>query len=121
MDDRLDLGRRGEALAEQHLRTAGYEILDRNVRTRYGEIDLVARDGACIVFVEVRTRRLGSFTPEESVGRRKQRQLVSLGTRYLQDRGLVGQDWRADVVAIEVDLRGRVLRLEHYVNAVEEQ
>ena len=113
------LGRRGEDLAAEHLRKRGYRILDRNVRTRYGEIDIVAQDGDCLVFVEVRTMASAMMAPEESVTRRKQRQVASLALRYLEERGKLEADWRADVIAIEMGPNGSTARLEHYVNAVE--
>jgi len=117
-DDRQGLGRRGEDLAANHLFTKGYEILARNWRCETGELDLVVRDGDCLTMVEVRTRRgqdLG--TPEESITAAKQARLIALGQAYVQDSGWSG-DWRIDVIAIEMDRRGRLLRLEHYQNAV---
>jgi putative endonuclease len=117
-DDRQGLGRRGERLAADHLAAKGYEILARNWRCETGELDLVARDGSCLAMVEVRTRRgqkLG--TPEDSVTAAKQARLVALGQAYVQESGWLG-DWRIDFVAIEMDRRGRLLRLEHYENAV---
>ncbi len=120
MRDRRTLGQHGEELAVQHLQRAGYTILDRNVRTRYGEIDVIARHGSCIVFVEVRTVSSGLVTPEESVTRRKQRRVAALGQAYLAQRGLVDQDWRADVIAITVSGDGQPPRLQHIVNAIED-
>src|SRR5438552_12949895 len=119
MRDRSALGRQGEDLAAEHLRKAGYRILDRNVRSRLGEIDIVALDGTCIVFVEVRTVRSAIMSPEESVGPAKQRRLAALGQYYLQTHHRPDADWRADVIAVEMDSNGRPRRLEHYVNAVE--
>jgi putative endonuclease len=117
--NRAALGRLGEDLAAEHLRKAGYRIVERNVRTRFGEIDIVAEDGGCLVFVEVRTVASGLMAPEESVTWRKQRRIASLGMRYLQQCGKADAQWRADVVAIEVGADGRPSRLEHHVNAVE--
>jgi putative endonuclease len=117
-DDRQALGRRGEDLAARHLAAKGYEIVARNWRCENGELDLVARDSDCLVMVEVRTRRgqaLGA--PEESVTLGKQARLVTLGQAYVLEIGWLG-DWRIDVIAIEMDRRGRLLRLEHYENAV---
>ncbi|MDX9831516.1 MAG: YraN family protein [Anaerolineae bacterium] len=117
-DDRRGLGRHGEELAARHLATRGYEILERNWRCGAGELDLVARDGACLAFVEVRTRRgqeLGS--PEESITAAKQARLINLAETYLQEHEWPGP-WRIDVVAVEMDVRGRVQRLDHYENAV---
>ena len=117
-DDRQALGRRGEDLAAHHLAAKGYEILARNWRCENGELDLVAREANCLAMVEVRTRRgrdLG--IPEESVTATKQARLVTLGQAYVQENDWQG-DWRIDVVAIEMDRRGHLLRLEHYENAV---
>jgi putative endonuclease len=117
-DDRRSLGRHGEELAARHLAGKGYEIIVRNWRCETGEIDLVARDGAGLAFVEVRTRRgraLGS--PEESVTAAKQARLIDLAEAYVQTENWGGY-WRIDVVAIEMDRRGRLLRIDHYENAI---
>lgn len=117
-DDRRGLGRHGEDLAARHLAAQGYEILVRNWRCAAGELDLVARDGGCLAFVEVRTRRgqeMGS--PEESITPAKQARLVTLAEAYLQEHDWAGP-WRIDVVAVEMDVRGRLQRLDHYENAV---
>jgi putative endonuclease len=117
-NDRRGLGRRGEELAARYLADRGYEILARNWRCEVGELDLVALDESCLTFVEVRTRRgraLGS--PEESITAAKQVRLASLAEAYVQARDWAG-DWRIDVVAIEMDMRGRLLRVDHYENAV---
>jgi putative endonuclease len=117
-DDRQGLGQRGEELAARHLAAKGYQILARNWRCAEGELDLVAQDGECLAFVEVRTRRgraLGS--PEESITAAKQERLITLGQAYVQAHEWSG-DWRIDVVAVEMDRRGRFLRLDHYENAV---
>jgi putative endonuclease len=117
-DDRRGLGRHGEDLAVQALAAKGYQILARNWRCPAGELDLVARDGSCLAFVEVRTRRgkmLGS--PEESITPAKQARLVTLADAYVQAHDWDG-DWRIDVVAVEMDGRGRLLRVDHYENAV---
>ena len=117
-DDRRGLGRYGEELAARHLAGIGYEILERNWRCAAGELDLVARDDQCLAFVEVRTRRgqeLGS--PEESITPAKQARLVTLAETYLQAHEWPGP-WRIDVIAVEMDARGRLQRLDHYENAV---
>src|SRR4051812_4023272 len=71
--ERIDLGNRGEELAEKRLRALGYQIIARNVRSRYGELDLIAIDQGCYVFVEVRTRRSRQMAPEESITLSKRR------------------------------------------------
>ena len=112
-------GRRGEELAAEHLRKAGYKIVERNVRSRYGEIDIVADDHGCLVFVEVRTMKSQAMHPEESVSRMKKRRMADLGLRYLQGHGRESAEWRLDVIAIELTDDGQVARFEHYQNAVE--
>lgn len=117
-DDRQGLGRRGEELAARHLAARGFEIVARNWRCEWGELDLVAQDGECLVLVEVRTRRGRSLgTPEESITAAKQARLITLSEAYVQERRWAG-DWRIDVVAIEMDRHGRLLRVEHYENAI---
>lgn len=117
-DDRRGLGRRGEDLAARHLTDLGYKIVARNWRCDAGELDLVALDGDSLVCVEVRTRRgrvLG--TPEESITPVKQERLLTLAQAFLEAQTWTG-DCRIDVVAIEMDRRGRLLRVSHYENAV---
>lgn len=113
------LGRRGEELASAYLQQQGYLILARNWRCPAGEIDIVAREGEFLAFVEVRTRRgdrLG--TPEESITPAKQAKLVELAQTYLQEACLLEQSWRIDVVAIEMDRQGKQKRLNLIRNAV---
>lgn len=95
-----ELGAWGEEKAARFLRQQGYEILERNYRCPYGEIDLIALDGDFLVFVEVRLR--SSFfhgRPEETVDKRKQRKLYATGEWYLQRHPSEKQP-RFDVVAL---------------------
>jgi len=97
----------------------GYRILAHNYRCPAGEVDLVALDGDCLVFVEVRTRRGDLWgTPEESVTPAKMARLVRVAEHYLADLDAEDVDWRIDVVAVEVDRRGRVRRLDVVRDAV---
>ncbi len=115
---RRDTGRLGEALAAQRLQELGWRVVATNWRCPRGEIDIIARDGEWLVLVEVRTRSNRTFgLPEESVDARKQRRLALLGSWYVRAVGWKGP-WRIDVVALEIDQRGGVVRLEHYENAV---
>lgn len=117
-DDRRGLGRHGEDLAARHLAAKGYEIVARNWRCETGELDLVTRDGDCLAFVEVRTRRGRALgTPEESITRAKQARLAALAEAYVQAHDWAG-DYRVDIIAIEMDRGGRLLRVDHYENAV---
>jgi putative endonuclease len=118
-DYRQRLGRRGEEIAAAYLGEQGYSILARNWRCPAGELDIVARQGETLVFVEVRARRGDRFgTPEQSVTPAKQAKLVELAQTYLQEHGLADEQWRIDVVALAMDRRGRVTRLNLIRNAV---
>ncbi|UCC87518.1 MAG: YraN family protein [Anaerolineales bacterium] len=118
-DYKRDLGRRGEGIATTYLQQQGYIILARNWRCPAGELDIVARDGEKLAFIEVRTRRGDRFgTPEESITPAKQARLVELAQTYLQEACLTDQDWRIDVVAVEMDPLGRLKRLNLIRNAV---
>ena len=102
MDERAELGRAGEDLAVQHLERAGLTVLDRNWRCREGELDVVARSGGTVVFVEVKTRRGTAFgAPEEAVTRAKARRLRLLACRWLVEHRPSGADaLRFDVVSV---------------------
>ena len=96
-----DLGRRGEDLAVAALEKRGYEIIERNYRCRLGEIDVVARQGPEIVFLEVKTRRTAGFgEPQDAVTAAKARRLINLGHTYIAEKGLRDPQWRIDVVAV---------------------
>ena len=115
-DRRQDLGKLGENLACDELSRRGYEILARRYRTKYGEIDIVARDGPTIVIVEVKTRGGRGFgLGAEAVTGLKQRRMLRMGTEYLQRRRLADQPCRFDVV--DVNIEGGVPRIEIYRNA----
>ena len=93
-------GARAEALCAERMRRAGLRIVARNWRCRAGEIDLVARDGATLVFVEVRLRRSGKFGgAQASVDAHKQRRILRAARAYLASRPL--QPCRCDVVALD--------------------
>ncbi len=110
----------GEAEAARYLRGLGWEVIDRNWSCRYGELDLVARAGNDLVFVEVKTRRGNSFgLPEESVTPTKRRRLLRAAWSYLEAKGLGAAPWRFDVVAIEGRPGAAPRRLDHYTDAIE--
>jgi len=121
-DLRKNLGDFGEQAAAAHLIKRGYALLVRKWRCPAGEIDLLMRDGSTLVFVEVRTRRGDrSGAAEESVGRAKQAKLIALAYAYLEAAGTPDNvPWRIDVVALDIDRAGRVARLRHIRDAVEE-
>lgn len=107
------LGSLGERLAGESLVRRGYVIVECGWRTARGEIDIVARDGDCWVFVEVKTRRGRSAgLPEEALTPRKAARLVELAQTYLAEHALGDVDWRLDLVAVELDVKGGVKRLD---------
>ncbi len=123
-DGRVGLGRRGEEVAAAYLVGQGWQIVARNWRTRAGELDIIARDGQWLVFVEVRTRRAGrrdatplAGAPEESVTPRKQRQLIAMSEAYLFEFPFDGPV-RVDIIALELAADGSVARLNHIRDAV---
>ena len=116
---RKEVGSRGEKLAADYLKKRGYKIVQRNFRCREGEIDIIAQQGECLVFVEVRTKKGSSFgTPEESVTLCKREKLISLASAYLQACDNPPASWRIDVVAVELTPDNKVSRLEHIENAI---
>lgn len=96
------LGDRGENLAARHLRNLGYRIITRNYRCPLGEIDIVARDGTTLVFVEVKTRAYDDqgISPEDQVNNVKQHQITKAAKYYLGRYGTVQPAARFDVVAV---------------------
>lgn len=97
-------GEAGERAAADYLQRLGYRILVRNYRSRLGELDMVALDGSCVVFVEVKARSSAGFgTAEESVSATKRRRLARLAGEFLSRMGMAGSDCRFDVVAVDMD------------------
>jgi putative endonuclease len=94
------LGDRGENVAARFLRNLGYKIIVRNFRCEVGEIDIIARDGKVLVFVEVKSRAYDDPKPEEQVGPAKQRQLTLVAKLYLSRYGIPQPPARFDVVAV---------------------
>lgn len=114
------LGRRGERAAERYLAAQGFRILRRGLRSRRGELDLVALDGRQIVFIEVKTRiDHVAGHPVEAVGPEKQRKLTELALEFLKKHGLLDQPARFDVVAITWPQGRAEPEIQHYRNAFE--
>lgn len=92
-------------MAATELERLGYQILDRRYRSRFGEIDLIARDGPTVVFVEVKTKTDSRFgDPVEMVTSQKQRRLVSMAEEYVSNHALHNTPCRFDVVAIDASI-----------------
>lgn len=111
------LGRRGEELARNFLEEIGYHILEKNYRTRIGEIDLISRDGNTLVFVEVKTRSSKQYGhPFEALTRKKCAQIARVALHYLNQHGLHDQPARFDVVGV---MMGEKPKIEIVKNAFE--
>jgi putative endonuclease len=107
------LGDHGEQLAVEFLGQRGYQIVARNQRSLWGEIDVIAREGADLVFVEIKTRRVGaSVGPEQAMTRDKLHRVEQLAMAYLDEHELQATSWRVEVVSIETAADGAPLRLE---------
>jgi putative endonuclease len=101
---RLSFGQYGEDLACEELERRGYDVIARNYSTTHGELDIVARHGAYLVFVEVKARQSGRFgDPEQAVTLQKQQRLVWMATDYLARHRLENAPCRFDVVGINTD------------------
>jgi putative endonuclease len=110
-------GGAGEAAAEQYLLHRGMRLVERDVRLRAGQLDLVMLDGDCVVVVEVKARRGRGFgLPQEAVTWRKRRKLRELAEIYHQLHPRLGDERRVDVVAVDLDRAGQPVRCDHICN-----
>jgi putative endonuclease len=127
-DPRWALGRRGEDLAAEHLRGEGYAVIERNARTRHGEIDLIAFDGTALVFVEVKTRSLRDARaapsadpqPLAGLGVAQRARLRRLAAAWLADRRRrrpFAETVRFDAIGVVLDADGRARVVEHVEDA----
>jgi putative endonuclease len=120
-DARHRLGQLGERLAAEHLGRRGFEIVERNYRTRWGELDLIAFDGHTLAFCEVKTRHLrdASVSPLEAIRRRKCARLRKMAGSWLIERTdrPYADVVRLDAIAVTFDPAGRLVGIEHVENA----
>jgi putative endonuclease len=115
---RLSRGAAGESAAASWLEAHGYRVLARNVRSRGGEIDLVARLADLVVFVEVKSRTSAAFGhPSEAIVGRKQRRLARLASAFLQSHRLDRCAVRFDAMAVRLGREGEVVEIEHIPDA----
>lgn len=113
------LGGWGETIAAEYLTGNGYVILERNFRTQYGEIDLIALDKEILVFVEVKTRTSRKFGyPEEAISPKKKEHLLASAQSYLQTHQEMERDWRIDVLAIERIDRNSLPEITQFENII---
>ena len=118
------LGEWGERQARLHLEDKGYSLLANNFRCRAGEIDIVARQGEQLVFVEVKARRGDAYgRAEESISPARAERLAEVAEEFMQTRMAgefdSGTAWRIDLVCLNMDRQGRLLSVNHIENAVE--
>ena len=110
--ERLSLGLRGEDAAVRYLQQRRFKILERNFTTPLGEIDIIARDGRALVFIEVKTRSSLAFgSPAEAVGPRKQRQIIRAAKWFLASGQWRELQPRFDVVSVL--MQGSTVEVEH--------
>jgi putative endonuclease len=114
---KLETGRRGERLAEEHFVSLGARILERNFRIHYAEVDLIVEHEGELVAVEVKARDCEDLAaPEECVFPPQLRRIVRGLTTYAQDNDLLEMPFRIDVVAIVFGPDGELLRLDHLIS-----
>lgn len=124
LDPRRRLGALGEQLAATHLEARGLRVIERNFRTRYGELDVIAADARHLVFCEVKTRVVrgdpGPLGPFAAIGGRKRRQVRLMARLWLaaqSGRRVHPPEMRFDALGVTLDRRGHLLALEHLEGA----
>ncbi|MFC1534539.1 YraN family protein [Thermodesulfobacteriota bacterium] len=116
--ERLDLGKLGEKLALKRIRRLGYKYVTRNYRCSLGEIDLIAKDGDCLVFIEIKTRKNRSIgCAKEAIDQRKMRQISKVALSYMKANNCCDIKSRFDVIAINI--KGGKEEIEVIPNAFE--
>ena len=117
-DARHRLGLMGEEYAAEHFERLGFEVLARRHRTRFGELDLVARDGGLLVFCEVKTRRAGSGRPFDAMSELKQVQVRRMGVAWLSEQEhRFYEALRFDAVGVVLTPDGELVSLDHLEGA----
>ncbi len=112
----LQIGEKGEDLAEEMLRNLGYQIIERNRKSKYSEIDIIAKEDEELVFVEVRTKTGSDFgLPEETIDFKKRKKLIRNAESYIKYKKEKGA-YRIDVIAIIFDKSGAIIQKNHYKN-----
>ena len=118
MRNRKTVGRLGEEAAARYLEEKGCCILERNVRSAYGEIDLIVLNGDALIFVEVKTRTSQAFGyPESGITDNKRSHMLRCAEDYLQKHPELQHAWQLDVVSVELEQDGSC-RIEWFENVV---
>ena len=109
---RIRTGKKGENIAVAYLKSNGYRIVERNYKCLFGEIDIVAKDGDTVVFIEVKSRKSEEFgDPQVAVGLEKQKKISKISLKYLEEKHLYPCNARFDVVAIKMLPSGNKVEL----------
>jgi putative endonuclease len=117
--DKKETGLLAEHSAAQYLKTKGYEVIDRNWRKPWGEIDIIAKNDNYLVFVEVKAGKESNteFEPELRVDRKKIRKIARTAETYLTERGYsFEKEWQIDVVSVVFDGQFKVSKIRHFRN-----
>ncbi len=121
-DHKQQFGKWGEDQAARYLEEKGYQLVARNVRTEYGELDLVVIKEGKLVFVEVKTRSSGKYgRPEEAITEQKIQHLVESALSYIAENPQVPGDWQIDVIAIETGQPGQDPVITHFEDAIRDE
>jgi putative endonuclease len=116
MKHNQQVGRWGEETAAEYLRQRGYEIIARNARTPYGEIDIIAKQGDLTIFVEVKTLTSSkNFFPEQNVTARKREHMLACAEHYAAENAV--DHWQIDVIAVE-GKQALESKITHFENAI---
>ncbi|MDD4873494.1 MAG: YraN family protein [Dehalococcoidales bacterium] len=118
---RQDIGKLGETLAARYLKKQGFKIIETNYHCPLGEIDIIAQQKDCLVFIEVRTKTGSGFgSPEESVTRAKKKKMINTAYFYVKEYNCLQYNWRIDFIAVELDQNYKPSRIELFQNAISE-
>ena len=112
------LGAWGEQIAVDYLHNHNVKIIDRNIRTNYGEIDIIGQKDGVLIFFEVKTRRTENFgNPEDAVNYIKKEHMKNSALEFIQSNQDMEMDWRIDVIAIQVGKKNK-LQIRWFKNAI---
>ena len=119
MSDKIKIGKFGQSLAVQFLTKRNYQILTENYYCKEGEIDIVAKHGEQLVYVEVKTRLSRNFgLPEEAVDQLKKEKIEEAALKYIEEQQLNTDNWRIDCIAIEIDKIKQKVKIRHHKGIV---
>jgi len=124
MNSRKKVGDFGEDIAAGYLKRKGCKILTRNFKKKWGEIDIVAKNKAKIIFCEVKTLRQAQgkpFAPEDEIDWKKKKQVLKMAQIYLSENKIpLENPWQIDIIGIEISPDFKRAKIRHYKNAIED-